>query len=99
MAGVDVVDDAQVGHEVELLVNRADLSLQSAQRARREPGRVLAQQAHLALSRGQRPVQQAEQCALARAAGADQRHALAGFDPQRDLAERCERAVAHRHPP
>ena len=90
VAGVHVVDDLEVLDEVELLVDGADLGLEAAACGRGERAEVRAEGQDLARARMERPVEEADEGALAGAARADERHPLALLDAEVDAGERVE---------
>ena len=84
MAGQQhVVFQAQVGHQVELLEDEADVvGPQPVTLGRATARQIVPQQSDLAPGGLQHPAQQAQQRALAAAAGAQQQHVLAGIQCQ-----------------
>ncbi len=90
----DVLHDARLRHEVELLVDRGDARPHRPERARREARDVRPEHLDDALGRRERGVREAEQRRLARAARADDGDALPRPDRERQRPDCLEAPVA-----
>ena len=79
--GQDVRDDAQLGDQIEALVDEARVAARVAQFGRRELGRHVTADERAAFARLQHACEDTEQGGLARAARADEADHLTRFDP------------------
>ena len=84
----DIVDDAELGHQVMLLVDRADASPQLSQASTREAFQVCGIEPEMPRSRAQRSVQQAKQGGLASSTRSNHGHTLTCLDVEGDVINR-----------
>ena len=84
----DIVDDAELGDQVMLLVDRADASPQLSQASTRETFQVRGIEPEMPRSRAQRSVQQAKQGGFAGSTGSNHGHTLTCLYVEGDLINR-----------